>query len=84
MLVKQLITKYLEKLKSVNRYSNNTITAYSNDLKVFHEFCENYSRAEIESISERFIKSYLMFLSETGLDKKSIARKLASVRGLFK
>ncbi len=84
MLVNQLINKYLEKLKSVNRYSNNTIIAYSNDLKVFKEFCEVYSRVEIDSINDRFIKSYLMSLSETGLDKKSIARKLASVRGLFK
>ena len=41
-------------------------------------------RTEISNISEKFIKSFLMTLSENEISKKSISRKLASIRGLFK
>lgn len=84
MVISQLITQYLEEIKSANRYSNNTVMAYNNDLKTFQQFCVDYRREDTDSISDKFLKTFLMFLSETGLDKKSIARKLASVRGLFK
>jgi integrase/recombinase XerC len=43
-----------------------------------------YSKKDISDISEKFIKSYLMVLSESGITKKSISRKISSVKGLFK
>ena len=75
--------KYLDNLKNIKRYSENTTRAYTNDLNSFLEFCKNQHRNEIKQITDKFIKTYLMNLSELGFEKKSIARKLAAIRGLF-
>ena len=84
MEITKVINQYLEYLQGVKRYSGYTIKAYKEDLKSFSEFCSNHSKIEINSISEKFIKSFLMHLNDQELEKKSISRKLASLRGLFK
>jgi site-specific recombinase XerD len=84
MKIDQAIEQYLNELKSIKRYSPNTIKAYREDLLGFLSFCQSIQKNEIESITNKFIKNFLMHLNELGLDKRSIARKLASVRGLFK
>ncbi len=84
MEIKALIIKYLDDLKNIKRYSANTIKSYQIDLREFAAYCEEHSRIDLGKISDKFIKSYLMNLSEKGLDKNSISRKLASIRGVFK
>jgi integrase/recombinase XerC len=84
MLIKEVYSKYIKEIRNIKRYSHNTIISYSEDLKSFLNYCVEYSKNDIESISEKFIKSYLMALSESGLEKISVSRKLASIRGLFK
>jgi len=84
MKIDQVIDLYLSELKSVKRYSPNTIKSYREDLLGFLSFCQMNQKNEVESITNKFIKHYLMHLNELGLDKRSIARKLASTRGLFK
>jgi site-specific recombinase XerD len=84
MKIDQVIDLYLSELKSVKRYSPNTIKSYREDLLGFLSFCQANQKNDVESITNKFIKHYLMHLNELGLDKRSIARKLASARGLFK
>lgn len=84
MTFEKLISDYLIEVSAVRRFSENTIKSYKNDLKDFWKYCNNNSRSQVEKISEKFIKSYLMTLMESGLDTKSITRKLASIRGVFK
>ena len=84
MQINDLIEKYLEEISSIRRYSTNTIKSYKTDLEEFSIFCTDQDRTEISKITERFIKSYLMILSEKDLDKKTIARKLAAIRSTFK
>ena len=84
MRIDQVIEQYLTELKSIKRYSPNTIKSYKEDLLGFDYYCQSNMKENIELISNKFIKSFLMTLNEQGLDKRSIARKLASVRGLFK
>jgi len=84
MKIEKLITLYIDYVKNVRRYSTQTVKAYRTDLVQFVEFCNSHSKHSTDRISERFLKSYLMELSESGLDKSSIARKLASIRGLFR
>lgn len=78
-----LINLYIRELKTVKGYSSNTLRAYSSDLNNFYNFCEDNGKSDLKDLSEKSIKHWLMRLSEDGLDKKSISRKLASVRGLF-
>lgn len=76
--------KYIEDLKNLKRYSDNTIKSYRTDLGEFVKYCSAYSKDELKNISEKFIKSFLMILSENEISKKSISRKLAAIRGVFK
>ena len=84
MKIEKLINSYLEYIESIKRYSPQTVKAYRTDLNQFIEFCNLRNKFTSIDLTEKFIKKYLMQLSETGLDKRSISRKLASVRGLLK
>lgn len=84
MKIRIVIDNYLKELSSVRRYSNHTLRNYSNDLSRFYEFCSNHSKYNIEEVTEKFIKSFLISLNDDKLDKVSITRILSSLRGLFK
>lgn len=84
MKIDDLIQKYLDEIGSIRRYSDNTIKSYRTDLDEFSRYCTDQDKTDLSKITERFIKSYLMVLSEKDLDKKSIARKLAAIRSTFK
>lgn len=84
MKINGLIEKYLEEVSSIRRYSANTIKSYKTDLGEFAIFCNDQDRTDVSKITERFLKSFLMILSEKDLDKKTIARKLAAIRSTFK
>lgn len=83
MNIESVSQQYLDEIENIKRYSGNTVKAYKRDLKQFITFCSEKNKTDISLISEKFIKNYLMSLSETKLDKSSISRKLAAVRGLF-
>ncbi|HMU42150.1 MAG TPA: tyrosine-type recombinase/integrase [Ignavibacteriaceae bacterium] len=84
MGIAKIVDQYLEELEFVRRYSLMTIEAYKGDLLAFRDFSINCSKQNIEDITEKFIKSFLMKLSQSGLDRNSISRKLSALRGLFK
>jgi len=84
MLIKEVYSEYIKQIRNIKRYSTNTVISYSKDLKSFLDYCTDCSKTDIVNISEKLIKSYLMVLSESGLEKISVSRKLASIRGLFK
>ena len=78
-----IIQDYLSELNGIRRASDKTIIAYSNDLSQFIDFCESQNFSEINKITERIIRSFIMQLSETGYGKTTVSRKLSSLRGLF-
>ncbi len=84
MTIESVIENYLSEIGNVRRYSENTLKAYRIDLEEFLRYCMDYDKPKIDMISEKFLKSYLFVLNENELDKKSISRKLAAIRGLFK
>ncbi len=84
MKINELVNKYLLEIENVRRFSNNTIRSYHTDLHEFISYCIAEDKLEIEKLNERYFKSYLMILSEKKLDKKTISRKLAALRSLFK
>jgi site-specific recombinase XerD len=84
MKIENLINSYLNNIRNIKRYSPQTVKAYRTDLNQFLEFYNANNTSGSTNLSERFIKRYLMHLSDSGIDKRSISRKLSSVRGLFK
>jgi site-specific recombinase XerD len=73
----------LTELSGINRASENTIEAYTKDLKEFSEFCNNHNIDAIGSITDKHIRRYTIFLNERELSKNSVSRKLSAIRHLF-
>ncbi len=87
--MKVLIEKYLKYMKVERNASEHTIISYQNDLEAFLGFTaevENISpdKLDVTSITRLSIRLWLGDLSEKGLAKTSIARKVASLRSFFK
>lgn len=87
--MKQWIEKYLRYLKIEKNASVHTITSYRTDLNQFLNFTAveqqvNPHQTEITSIDRLQIRLWLGALSEDGLARNSIARKVACVRSFFK
>ncbi len=78
-----VIQEFLTELFSVKRVSQNTITAYRNDLVQFSNFCTEQNKTSVVQISERLIRLYIIKLNDDNLVRTSISRKLSAVRGLM-
>uniref|UniRef100_A0A7V2ZJV9 Tyrosine recombinase XerC n=1 Tax=Ignavibacterium album TaxID=591197 RepID=A0A7V2ZJV9_9BACT len=82
--ISQVIEQFLSQLSNIRRYSDNTIKAYRIDLSEFRDFCISNQKENITEITEKFLKKFLIFLTDKNLDKTSISRKLSAIRSLFK
>ncbi len=76
------IDAYLEHLLVVKGLSENSLTAYSQDLSHFLDFVGERG-ATLEAVNEQVIFLYLMFQRQKGLTSRSLARHLSSLRGFF-
>ena len=81
-----LVNRFLEHLGKMKRYSPLTIDAYSRDLGDFLAWMnrEGGDGDWTARFTRQEIRSYLYVLSTSGLAKKSIARKLASIKSFAK
>lgn len=84
MNIELLVEGYIIYIRNIRRYSSNTVKSYQADFSDFIKYCNEYNKNDIALINDRFIKSYLMHLSEKKIEKISIVRKLSALRGLFK
>lgn len=87
--MKDAIKKYLRYLKIERNVSDHTITSYQTDLLQFltfsaHKFACKDEEVEIHNVDRLLIRLWLGRLSDEGLKKSSIARKVAAVRSFFK
>lgn len=81
------LREFIKYISLERRFSKNTIEAYQNDLQQFESFLkEYYHTTEInwELVDKRIIRGFLGWLSNQGLRKISIARKLAAIKSFFK
>ena len=82
----QAIEKYLEYLRSVRNSSPHTVLNYGKDLQQFAAYLAPPEEKipALAKISHQIIREYVGHLHSQGLQKSSIARKLASLRSFFK
>ncbi|MDE3125526.1 MAG: tyrosine-type recombinase/integrase [Bacteroidota bacterium] len=79
------LQQFIEYLQFEKRYSPHTLTAYEHDLVQFLHFqITQFSAPAIQNIQPTFIKSWLAFLKEQGLESKSINRKISTLKAFFK
>jgi len=84
--VLQAIEKYLQYLRSVRNSSPHTVLNYGKDLHQFAAYLAPPGEKvpAIGKITHQIIREYVGHLHSEGLQKSSIARKLASLRSFFK
>ena len=85
-LMKQSAEKYLQYLSSVRNSSPHTILNYGKDLSQFLEYLSppGAQPPALNEITHTIIREFVAHLHDQGLEKSSIARKLAALRSFFK
>jgi integrase/recombinase XerC len=84
--MKQSIAKYLEYLRSVKNSSPHTVSNYGKDLVQFLIFLSppGAQPPALVDVKHPMIREFIAHLHDQGLQKSSIARKLAALRSFFK
>jgi integrase/recombinase XerC len=82
----QAIEKYLHYLRSVRNSSPHTISNYGKDLNQFVAYLSppGLQPPTLLNVTHHIIREFVAHLHDQGLQKSSIARKLATLRSFFK
>lgn len=79
-----MFQEFIQYLQFEKRCSDHTITAYQTDLAQFEEFLALKSIAEINELNSLVIRSWVVHLIDSGLTNRSVNRKIAALRTLYK
>ena len=84
--MKPTIQKYIEYMRSVRNSSPHTLVNYGNDLEQFVTFLTppGTETPKPGQVNHHMIREFVAHLHDIGLEKSSIARKLAALRSFFK
>ncbi|MEO6734376.1 MAG: tyrosine-type recombinase/integrase [Ferruginibacter sp.] len=79
------IKSFLDHLEFQKRYSPHTIISYQNDLSGFFDYIElQFGNTALSEINASFVRSWLASLKESGMESKSLNRKISSLKSFFK
>ena len=79
------ISKFLDYIKLEKRYSSHTIISYDNDLGKFADYLQDlYEGISFKKVESIHVRSYMVFLIESGLAKTTIARNISSIKSFYK
>ena len=85
--MQELIRSYLSYIKNERNYSAHTITSYENDLLQYSSFLSS-EFPELASdggaVDTSVIRAFLGMMLENGVAKKSVVRKLSTLRSFYK
>jgi tyrosine recombinase XerC len=85
--IEKHIRQFLEYLEKEKNYSSNTIRSYEIDLLQFYDFLKYHfdgSLNKLDAIDQVTVRLFLGELYEKEKSKRTIARKLATIRSFFK
>ena len=79
-----MIERFLDYIAVEKRYSPHTLTNYKKDLSDFSAFVlETEATEDVVHVHKKVIKNFIVNLSNSGLSKRSINRKLSSLRSFY-
>ena len=79
-----MIDKFLEYIQQEKRYSPNTITSYRKALEDFLSFLmDREGLEELQKAEKKMVRNFIVFLSEKGLTKRSINRKISTLKSFY-
>lgn len=80
----EILRRYRTHIAVEKRLSANTVEAYMRDTERFAAFCSSLEQpVEAAAVEPRHIEQYMARLFDRGLEPRSQARILSSMRGLF-
>jgi integrase/recombinase XerD len=83
MQIHNLIASFLNYIKVEKGLAPNTLAAYDRDLRKFEHFAEKRG-LRLEALSRDHVVDFLGDLYRQGLDSRTVARHLVSLRNLFR
>ena len=80
-----MIDKFLQYITYEKRYSPHTVTSYKKDLEDFSEFyLKTEASDNILMVDKKVIRNFIIDLSEKKISKRSINRKISTLRSFYK
>ena len=79
-----MINKFLDYISVEKRYSQNTLVSYKKDLEDLLLFIsETEGMEDLKKVDKKIIRNFIVSLSEKKIQKRSINRKLSSLRSFY-
>ena len=79
-----MIKNFLEYIEVEKRYSQNTIKSYRKDLMDFANFVlESEGIEDLRKVDKKIVRNFIVRQSESGLIKRSINRKISSLKSFY-
>lgn len=79
-----MVERFLEYIAVEKRYSPHTLTSYSKDLEDFSRFhLETEGHEDLVKADKKIVRNFMVHLSEKKISKRSINRKLSSLRSFY-
>ena len=78
------INKYLAHIEHNRNFSSQTLRAYRNDLHQYLSFLIAEGCRDLGNVTRLLLRGFLAFLKKQDYSKTTIARKLVSIRSLYK
>jgi integrase/recombinase XerC len=76
---------FQEYLQLEKNYSLHTVNAYVNDLLFFQKFLKkNFEQEILEDINYSMIRSWIVFMVDSGISNSSVNRKISSLKSFYK
>jgi integrase/recombinase XerC len=76
---------FLEYIELEKKYSKHTVLAYKNDLTAFQDFCKTQDQwIELTTVVYAQIRSWIVFLVDSGISNRTVNRKVSSLNSFFK
>ena len=79
-----MLERFLEYIAVERRYSPNTLISYRKDLEDFSLFLlETEAHQDLVKVDKKIIRNFMVYLGEKKIAKRSINRKLSSLRSFY-
>lgn len=79
-----MIDKFLEYIAVEKRYSENTVISYKKDLGDFLRFVlATEGHGDLAKVNKKVVRNFMVQLSQENMEKRSINRKLSTLRSFY-
>lgn len=80
-----VVERFLEHIEYEKRYSKNTVIAYRKDLEQYQQFLlSHYDLENTGDARHEMIRSWMVYLMESGITTRSINRKVTCLKSFYK